>query len=83
MRNVITEKTLETMKEYKKLSEEVVNNLLTDIGVGHGEEDSSIDLGKEEVMNYVMQTWRESFMLLKDQGVISDEDYLKLMKSIM
>lgn len=83
MRNVISKETIDVMKEYAKQSKTVADKLLTDIYVGLGAEDTEIDLEKEEISNGITQVWRDCFAILKDNNCISDEDYLKLVKTIM
>lgn len=82
MRNVLSEKFIDDFKEFAKQSKNISNDLVAELSVAQGMDDTDIELTKEECLEETMQIWKEAFRLLKEAEMISDEDYLKLLRCI-
>lgn len=82
MRNVLSEKFIDDFKEFAKQSKNISNDLVAELYVAQGMDDTEIELTKEECLEEAMQIWKEAFRLLKEEEMISDEDYLKLLRCI-
>lgn len=82
MRNVLSEKFINDFKEFAKQSKNISDDLVAELFVAQGMDDTEIELTKEECLEETMQIWKEAFRLLKEAEMISDEDYLKLLRCI-
>lgn len=82
MRNVLSEKFINDFKEFAKQSKNIADDLVAELFVAQGMDDIEVELTKEECLEETMQIWKETFRLLKEAEMISDEDYLKLLRCI-